>query len=106
MLFELRRYRCRPGKRGEWVKFMDEEVIPYQITRGMVIVGSFTAVEDPDLYVWIRRFDSEEQKQALYAATYQNDTWQNDFSPRVAEMIFRDQIEVTLLAATPRSVIR
>ena len=73
---------------------------------GMVILGSFIVPEEPDLYVWLRRFESEEQKEALYAKTYQNDTWQNEFSPRVADLIFRDQIKVTVLEATPRSVIQ
>ncbi|MEZ4717088.1 MAG: hypothetical protein R2851_13535 [Caldilineaceae bacterium] len=56
--------------------------------------------------MWIRRFESQAQKEALYAATYQNDTWRNEFSPRVEELIFRDQIKVTILEATPRSVIQ
>ena len=43
MFFELRQYRCRPGKRDEWVKFMDEEIIPYQVKCGMVILGAFVA---------------------------------------------------------------
>lgn len=106
MFFELRQYRCRPGKRAEWVKFMEEEIIPYQVKCGMVVLASFTAADDPDLYVWMRRFESQEQKEALYAATYQNETWQNEFSPRVADLIFRDQIQVTVLEATPRSVIQ
>ena len=106
MFFELRQYRCRPGKREEWVQFMEEEIIPYQVKCGMVILGSFIVPEEPDLYVWLRRFESEEQKEALYAKTYQNDTWQNEFSPRVADLIFRDQIKVTVLEATPRSVIQ
>ena len=106
MFFELRQYRCRPGKRDEWVTFMENEIIPYQIKCGMVVLASFVAPEDPDLYVWLRRFDSEEQRKALYEETYQNDTWQNEFSPRVEELIFRDQLQVTVLEATPRSVIQ
>ena len=29
MFFELRQYQLRPGKRDEWVKLMDEVIIPY-----------------------------------------------------------------------------
>jgi hypothetical protein len=32
MLFELRQYRMRPGKKDEWVKLMEEEIIPFQST--------------------------------------------------------------------------
>ena len=60
MLFELRQYRTLPGQRDNWVRFMEEEVIPFQISKGIVVVASFVGEEEDDLYVWIRRFDSEE----------------------------------------------
>ena len=28
MFFELREYRCPNGQRDNWVKFMEEEIIP------------------------------------------------------------------------------
>ena len=34
--FELRQYRTKPGQRENWVKYMDETVIPFQISKGMV----------------------------------------------------------------------
>ena len=58
MLFELRLYRMRPGQRDAWVRFMEEEIIPFQISKGMVIVGSFVGEQDEGQYVWLRRFDS------------------------------------------------
>src|SRR5512140_3352115 len=56
MIFELRQYRLRPGQRERWVKWMEEKIIPYQVALGVVVIGSFVAEEDPDLYVWMRRF--------------------------------------------------
>ena len=58
MFFELRQYRTKPGQREKWVKFMEEEIIPFQVSKGMVILGSFVGQEEDDLYVWIRRFES------------------------------------------------
>ena len=106
MFFELRQYRMRPGKREAWVKYMEEEIIPFQVSKGMVIVGSFVGEEDQDLYVWIRRFENEQERERLYAAVYQSDTWKNEMAARVGELIDREQIKVTRLEATPRSVIR
>ena len=37
--FELRQYRLRPGQREAWLKFMEEEIVPFQISKGMVIAG-------------------------------------------------------------------
>ena len=39
--YELRQYFVRPGKMNEWVKIMEEEIIPFQVSKGMVICGSF-----------------------------------------------------------------
>jgi hypothetical protein len=104
--FELRQYRMRPGQRDAWLKLMEEEIVPFQISKGMVIAGMFFGEEDKDLFVWLRRFESEEERERLYEAVYQHPTWVNDFSPRVGELIDREQIKVTRIEATPKSVLR
>ncbi|MCZ6680166.1 MAG: NIPSNAP family protein [Candidatus Poribacteria bacterium] len=106
MFFELRQYRTQPGQRENWVKFMEEEIIPFQISKGMVILGSFVGEEEDDLYVWIRRFESEEEREKLYAAVYESDHWKNEIAPKIPGMMDRSKIEVTRLEATSRSVIQ
>mgnify|MGYP001196259748 CR=1 FL=1 len=106
MFFELRQYRIIQGKRSEWVDFMENEIIPFQISKGMVVVGSFVGEEESDLYVWIRRFDGEEERVRLYDAVYESDHWKDYISPRVGEMLDRDRTVVTRIEPTPRSVIR
>jgi len=105
MLFELRQYRVYPGQRARWVKFMEEVIIPFQVSKGMVVVGSFVADEDPDAYVWIRRFENEQEREQLYKAVYESDHWKNEIAPRVSEMLDRPQMVITRLQPTPRSVI-
>ncbi len=104
--FELRQYRMRPGQRDAWVTLMEEEIVPFQTSKGMVICAMFCGEEDKDLYVWIRRFESESERERLYEAVYQTDVWKNDIGPRVGELIDREQIKVIRLEATPHSVIR
>ena len=104
--FELRQYRMQPGKREAWIAYMEEVIIPYQVSKGMIIVGSFAGEEEEDLYVWIRRFENEEEREQLYEAVYQNDYWQNEVSPVVATLIDRSKIVVTRIEATPRSILR
>lgn len=106
MIFELRQYRIKGGQREKWVKLMEEEIIPFQISKGMVVVGSFVGQEEGDLYVWIRRFENEEERERLYKEVYESDYWQNELRPQVDEMLDRETMQVTRLEATPKSVIQ
>jgi hypothetical protein len=106
MFFELRQYRVKPEKREEWVELMEKEIIPFQIAQGMVVIGSFVGEQEEDLYVWIRRFENEAQREALYQRVYESDYWKNEISPRVGDILDRERIVVTRLTPTPKSVIR
>jgi hypothetical protein len=106
MFFELRQYHVRPGQQAAWVKCMEEEIIPFQVKMGMVILGSFVGEEDPSVYVWIRRFENEGERKRLYELVYQSDYWKNEISPKVPTLIDREQIKVTRIVATPHSVIQ
>ena len=83
MFFELRQYRMKEGQKENWIKLMEEKIIPFQIAQGMVVIGSFCGEQEEDLYVWIRRFESEAQREELYEKVYQSETWQNEISPLV-----------------------
>ena len=48
--YELRQYHVRPGKMDEWVKIIEEEIIPFQVSKGMVITGSFRGETDDSKY--------------------------------------------------------
>ena len=104
MFFELREYRTKPGQRETCVRFMDERIIPFQSGKGMTIVGSFVDQDEDDLYIWIRRFESEAERERLYKAVYESDTWKNDIAPQIPEMMDREKIVVTRIEATPKSV--
>ena len=105
MFYELRQYRTKPGQRQNWVDFMEEVIIPFQVSKGMVIAGSFVGEEEDDLYIWMRRFDDEAQREQLYEAVYGSDEWTNEIAPKVGEMLDRDKIVVTRIEPTPKSVI-
>ena len=106
MLFELRQYRMRPGKQEAWVRMMEEEIIPFQTSKGVVIVGSFVGEEEDDLYIWIRRFDNEAERERIYEAVYESDHWKDEIGPRVPDHIDRERTVVTRMEPTGRSVLR
>jgi len=72
----------------------------------MVVVGSFTGETEPDLYIWIRRFDSEEQRVALYKAVYESEKWLTVIKPIIDTMLDRSRVVVTRIVPTSKSVIR
>lgn len=98
--YELRQYKIKPGKMEEWLKVMEGEIIPFQVSKGMVITGSFRGENDESVYVWIRRFESEAEREKLYAAVYESDYWMNTVSPKVGELIERAAINVQRIVPT------
>ena len=102
MFYELRRYTIHAGQMDEWVRFMEETIIPFQVSKGMVIAGSFRG-EDNRTYYWMRRFASEAERERLYEAVYNTDEWRA-IAPKVGAMMSPD-IEVTRVVPTPRSVV-
>ena len=105
MFFELREYRTLPGQRDNWVKYMEEIIIPFQVSKGRVIVGSFVGEQEQDPYLWIRRFESEIERERLYEAVYQSDEWLNNIEPKILDMLDEDKIVVTRIEPTAASVI-
>ena len=104
MFYEIRQYRILPGKMQEWLQLMEREIIPFQVACGMVITGSFRGEADDSVYVWMRRFESEADRERLYGKVYESETWKNDIGPRVGELMDRDAIQVTRVVPTPLSV--
>lgn len=102
--YELRQYEIRPGKMEDWLQLMEDEIIPFQVSKGMVIGGSFRGETDDSLYIWMRRFESEVERERLYALVYESDHWKNSISPRVAELINRETIDVKRLVPTRMSI--
>jgi hypothetical protein len=101
--YELRQYKVLPGKLDEWVKIMEEEIIPFQVSKGMVITSSYRGETDESVYVWVRRFESEEQRVQLYKDVYESDYWKTKIAPRVPACLDRGKNVITRLVPTPRS---
>ena len=104
--YELRQYKVLNGQMKNWLKVMQEEIIPFQVAKGMVISGSFRGEEDESVYVWIRRFENEEKREELYSAVYDSDVWKNDISPRLSSMLDRNAMVVTRLSPTELSILQ
>ncbi|MEZ0110103.1 hypothetical protein ABH920_004117 [Catenulispora sp. EB89] len=106
MFYEIRRYQVQPGRRDEWVRYMEDVVMPFQQSKGMTVTASFIDEEDDDGYVWIRRFEDEAEREALYAAVYDSDGWKDDIGPAVHKLLIVEKSVVTRVVPTPASPLR
>lgn len=106
MFYELRRYRTRPGRRDAWVRYMENVIIPFQVSKGMSVIASFVDEEDPDGgHIWIRRFDDEAQHVDLYAV-YDSGRWQNEIKPIVRSLLIPEKSVITRVVPKPQSGLR
>ncbi|MER8097902.1 NIPSNAP family protein [Streptomyces goshikiensis] len=106
MFYEIRRYQAQPGRREEWVRYMEQVVVPFQASLGMDVTGSFVDEQDEDGYVWMRRFEDETQREALYAAVYDHDRWKNEIGPAVYGLLIPEKTVVTRVVPTPASPLQ
>ena len=104
--YELRQYKVLEGQMDNWLKVMQEEIIPFQVSKGVVIAGSFRGEEDDSVYVWIRRFESEAEREQQYDAVYGSDYWKDDVSPRLSSMLDREAMVVSRLTPTEMSILQ
>jgi hypothetical protein len=70
------------------------------------ICGSFRGETDDSAYIWIRRFESEAERVALYAAVYETEYWKNQIAPRVPLCLDRPNNVVTRIVPTPKSTVQ
>lgn len=106
MFYEIRRYQVRLGRRAEWVRYMEDVIVPFQSSKGMDITASFVDEQDEDAYVWIRRFDDEAQREALYAAVYESERWKNEIGPVAYDLLIAENSVVTRVVPTPASPLQ
>jgi hypothetical protein len=83
---------------------MEDEIIPFQVAQGVVVNGMFRGEQDETKYVWIRRFESERDREELYTKVYQSEFWKTSVAPRIPDVL--EKAEVTRIVPTRRSVMQ
>ena len=106
MLYELREYPIKPGCLAEFVRFMDEELLPFQKDKGATVVGAFTVPGDPTRYVWIRAFTDEKERERICQAIYGSSDWERRFLPKCSALMDLNAIKITWLEPTPGSALQ
>ena len=98
MIVEVRRYRIKPGKRDEFIKFFETRSIPALRDYGMRVLGPLVDVENPNAFVFLRAFPSLAARDSMKDAFYGSDLWKNEMESIAMPMI--DSYDVVLTETT------
>jgi hypothetical protein len=61
---ELRQYTLVPGGREELISLFEREFIETQEATGMIVIGQFRDLNNPDRFVWLRGFNDMDTRAA------------------------------------------
>jgi len=89
MLVELREYEIAEGAMADFVKVFDEEVVPYQTSKGIVFLGSYVSEENPNTFIWLRGFKDQAELDRIYKAIYESEHWLTVIKPKVADILLK-----------------
>lgn len=98
-LVELRNYRLVPGGADAFVDHFEQHFLASQEALGMDVVGQFRVLDDPDRFVWVRRFLDPRSRSASLAQFYSGPVWA-EHGPRANELMV-DHTDVHLLVPDP-----
>jgi quinol monooxygenase YgiN len=104
-VIEVRIYTIHEGKRDEFVKLFDEVLAPAQRESGLDVVGQFVSLDDDRTFVWLRRFESQEERRRKWDEFYGSDLWKKELGPR-ANPLMEDSDNVIAVEPTPGSLIQ
>jgi hypothetical protein len=80
-------------------------VLPAQREFGLEVLGQFVSLDDAQTFVWLRRFNSQEERQRKWEEFYGSDLWKNTLGPRANPLMY-DTSNVIAVEPTPGSAIQ
>jgi hypothetical protein len=92
MIYELRQYTMRPGRRDTLIELFEREFVETQEAAGMRIAGSFRDPDAPDTFPWLRAFPDMPARKAALEAFYGGPVWLANRDAANATMIDSDDV--------------
>ncbi len=97
---ELRQYTLVPGGREELISLFEREFIETQEATGMIVIGQFRDLNNPDRFVWLRGFNDMNTRAAQLHEFYGGSVWKAHRDAANATMIDSDNV-LLLRPASP-----
>jgi quinol monooxygenase YgiN len=89
---ELRRYALHPNAREALIELFDRELVETQEAVGMMVLGQFRDLDDPDAFVWLRGFSDMPTRGRALQAFYGGPVWERHADAANATMVDSDNV--------------
>jgi NIPSNAP len=95
MIVEVRTYHLKPGTRARFLEIFRSRSMPLHAEIGMPIVGPFVDLESSDRFVFLRLFQSLEEREPRKSAFYEGRAWKTELEQVLMPMIERYDVMLT-----------
>jgi hypothetical protein len=89
---ELRQYTLVPGGREVLISLFEEQFIETQEAIGMIVIGQFRDLNNPDRFVWLRGFSDMASRARQLEEFYGGPVWKKHREAANATMIDSDNV--------------
>jgi hypothetical protein len=93
-IVELRHYTLQPGKRETLIRLFDAEFVETQEAQGIQLIAQFRDIDRPDVFTWLRGFESMPARAASLGAFYDGPVWNAHKDVANATMIDSDDVRL------------
>jgi hypothetical protein len=84
MIVEVCTYRVKAGRRSEFLQFFETQAVAALRAHGIRVLGPLVDLENPNRFVWLRSFPSEEERGRMKSAFA---VWQRETQPIAMPML-------------------
>lgn len=91
-IFEMRTYRTKPGMRQRVMDILIERSFPVLRQIGMKVVGPFPAVEDPDVFFWMRGFPDLASRDRMRDEFYEGAFWKTELEGLIMPLLEKHEM--------------
>ncbi|MCZ8256158.1 MAG: NIPSNAP family protein [Polaromonas sp.] len=91
-VIELRRYRLQRHARETLIDLFDREFLETQDAAGMSVLAQFRDLDDPDAFVWLRRFEGLPQRAVALRSFYTGPVWAQHCDAANGTMVNSDNV--------------
>jgi hypothetical protein len=91
-IVELRQYTLHAGQREVLIELFEREFVEPQNAAGARLLGQFRDLDDPDRFVWLRGFESMDQRAQALSAFYGGPVWKAHRAAANATIVDSDNV--------------